>query len=210
MGLKKIIAGVWIAGLVAIVAAGCGGGGSDSSSEGNSPESSPSGSTKNSSKSGKSGGAKPEPGPEPKSPPSTEFLGKGENGKLATLGREADDEEREEASKVIEESFLAREAGDWEVQCATLSAEVIEQSEKAAAVLGAKQGCAKALEAQAEAVPEEALANPMTGPIDVLRTSYGLQAFAFFHGAEGKDYVVPLKKEGGEWKVAALQEQEIR
>jgi hypothetical protein len=204
MSLRRAILSSLLAALVAAVA-GCGGGGSDS------PTADTAGSSTNgSTKTKNAEGSKSEGGSEATSPPSTEFLGKGENGKLATLGTVADDDEREAASEVIKESFEAREARDWEAQCATLAAEVIKQSEKSAAVLGAKPGCAEALESEALPIPDEAFANPMTGPINVLRTAPGSQAFAFFHGVEGKDFVIPLIKEGSEWKLAALQEQVIR
>jgi hypothetical protein len=200
---ERIVAALVTAALLTVVVVGCGGGGSDSSSGSKSPE----GSTSKSSK--KSEGSEPQPTAEPKSPPSVEFVGKGENGQLATLGKVASTAEREAASRALEESFQARAASDWAGQCSTLAAEVIKQIEKTATVLGASPGCVKALEKQAEPTPPSALANPMTGPIDVLRTNLGVQAFAFFHGTENKDYVVPLTKEGGQWKVAALTTQEV-
>ncbi len=47
------------------------------------------------------------------------------------------------------------------------------------------------------------LENPMVEPLAALRIQ-GNQAFAFFHGARGQDYVIPMIKEGGEWKVGSL------
>jgi hypothetical protein len=186
--------------LVAILA-GCGGSGSSNSSE-----SSASTSTRNTEpKTSASEAVKPEGS---KSEPSAEFVGKGKNGKLAKVGREASTAEREGASKVLEESFDAREAGDWKTQCETLAASTVEQIEKSAAVLGAAGGCPKALEAQARPVPPAARANTMIGPIAALRVKGGFNGFAFWHGTEGKDYVIPLIKQGGEWKLVSPQEQE--
>jgi hypothetical protein len=203
MGVRATNVSTLIAALVAAVSAvGCGGSGSVSSTE--------SASTESPRTAKKSAGSKSEPGTESTSPPSTEFVGKGQNGKLATLGTVAGDEDREAASRVIEESLQAREAGDWETQCSSLAAATVKQIERSGTVLGRKQGCAKALERQSEAAPPEALASTMTGPIDVLRTAGGERGLAFYHGPEGKDYVIPVRKEGGEWKVEAPQEQEIR
>ncbi|MGB7684773.1 MAG: hypothetical protein WBL45_03230 [Solirubrobacterales bacterium] len=184
MGSNRAIVGVsFVALMAAVFAVGCGGSGSNSSSE---------------------------PGSELSSAPSTEFVGKGQNGRLATLGKVADDEEREAASRVIEESLQAREAGDWEAQCSSLATVTVKQLEKSGTVLGTQPGCAKTLEMQAEPAPPGALANTMTGPIDVLRTFGDERGLAFYHGPENKDYVIPVKKEGGEWKVEAAQEEEIR
>jgi hypothetical protein len=180
-----------------VTTAGCGGGGSSSSSEGSTPDS---GQTTTS-------GATSE---DSNSEPSTEFVGKGENGKLATLGTVASVAEREAASEVLEENMSARAARDWTGQCASLSAAVINQIGKAGAALGGEVSCEKALEAQAEAATPSTLANTLTGPIDVLRVFGGSRGLAFYHGAQGKDYVIPLEKEDGEWKVAILVEEEIR
>lgn len=177
------------AALIAPVASGCGGG---SSSSANSGSDSSGGSTSG----------------ESSSEPSKEFVGKGENGTLATVGKEASPAEREEVSEIVEESLEARADSDWETQCATLAAPLIVQLEKTAKTLGAKPGCTSALEVQANRAPESARENTMTGPIDALRVA-GPQAFAFYHGTEGDDYVMPLVEEGGEWKLASLQEQKV-
>jgi hypothetical protein len=134
---------------------------------------------------------------------SAEFVGGGPNGKLATLGKEAEAAEREAASRVLEESFQARAARDWAGQCSTLVAPLASQIEQASSVLASGVGCAKALEAQAEKATPSTLVDTMTGPIDVLRVN-GNRAFAFYHGTQGEDYVIPMAKEGGEWKVASL------
>jgi hypothetical protein len=187
---QRIATGLIAAALIAALAVGCGGG--SGSTEG-------SVSTKGSaSTSGKSS----------KSEPSAEFAGKTETGKLATLGKEGSPAEREAASQVIEESFKAREAGNWKAQCASLAKVVVKQIEKAGVTLGAKgKGCTAALEAQAAPVPAAARANTLSGPIDALRVN-GAQGYAFYHGTGGKDYSILLLKEGNDWKLAALQEKE--
>lgn len=174
------------------VLAGCGGG--SSSTEGSASNSAPT--TASTTSQSEPSGAEP----------SAEFVGKGKNGTLAKVGTEADASEREAASHVLEESLAARASGDWEAQCATLAAFVIKQVEKAAAILGASGGCAAALEAESAPTPPSALASTMSGPLAALRVK-GKRGFAFYHGAKGKDYVMPMTKEGAEWKVASLQEQ---
>jgi len=74
-----------------------------------------------------------------------EFLGKGgKSNKYVKFGQESGVSEREEISKLVEESFDAREAHDWSGQCATLSKPVIKEMEENPGSLGQK-GCAKAL-----------------------------------------------------------------
>jgi hypothetical protein len=135
-----------------------------------------------------------------------EFLGPGENGTLAQFGRESSAAEREAASKVLKESFTARAAKDWAGQCSTLNPKTVEQIEAQAAKVK-KKGCTAKLTALAEGVPASVLKDPMSGPVAVLRVK-GSEAFAFFHGAGGVDYVIPMEKDHGHWKVGALSPEE--
>jgi hypothetical protein len=184
--------------LAVLVLAGCGGG------SGSTEDSAPGTAASTASTTSESEPSTAEPsGAEP----SAEFVGKGENGTLAKIGKEADATEREAASEVVEESLEARAEADWKVQCETLAAFLIKQLEKAAVILGASGSCAEALETESAPTPPPVLASTMTEPIAALRVK-GTRGFAFYHGAKGKDYVMPMAKEGGEWKVASLQEQE--
>jgi hypothetical protein len=199
MGLgRRIAAALIVAGLMAII--GCGGD-SSSTTESSSPSTSGSGQTTKS-QSGDSSSSSSEP--------SSEFLGKGKNGQLARIGKESSAAERETASRVLEESFDARAASDWKTQCETLASTSVEQLEKPASALSPGTSCAKALEAQGGSLPPFALANTMTGPIDAFRINQGINGFAFWHGTQGRDFVIPLIKQKGEWKVVAPQEEEIR
>lgn len=206
MGLRKRFApalALIAVGLVAMVAAGCGGGGSESSSGSTTSNSDKTDAQSNT----PSSNAASE---DSSSEPSREFLGNGPNGKLAKIGKEASAEERETASRVLEKSLDARAAGDWTTQCSTLAASAVKQLEQAVAVLGSPPGCAQSLEVEAGPIPAPARANTMTGPIDAFRINQGFNGFAFYHGTKGRDFVIPLIKQGGEWKVVALQEEEIR
>jgi hypothetical protein len=64
---------------------------------------------------------------------------KGKN-KIPKFGEEADEEEREAASAVLEESLQAREAGDWQKQCETLTAGRTKSVEEN----GERESCANA------------------------------------------------------------------
>jgi hypothetical protein len=191
----------FIAVVVAMIVASCGG--DDSSSSSSSSESSSNANQTSSTKTDTTASTKPS------AEPSAEFRGKGPNSEIPTAGKEASVAEREAASKVLEENLEARAARDWEAQCATLTKPLIKGIEKSSSVLGAGSGCAKALEAQAAPASPSSLANTMTGPIDAFRVVGGTRGFALYHGVNGKDYVMPMLMEGGEWKVTSLTEQEV-
>jgi hypothetical protein len=136
--------------------------------------------------------------------PSAEFAGKGENGELATAGVESTPEEREAASRVVEASLKAREEGDFEGQCETLAPELVEGLEERGSKGLVNQSCASSLEKLAKRAPPASLKSPMIEPIAALRVN-GTLAFAFFRGAGGKHYVVPMEKAGSEWKLGSLE-----
>jgi hypothetical protein len=145
--------------------------------------------------------------PEAKSEePSAEFAGKGKNGELATAGTESTVAEREAASKVVEDSFKAAETGDWAGQCATFSPVVAESVEKRSALSG-RISCDQSLERLAKETPSGAPENLMTEPLAALRVN-GSRAFAFFRGVGKRHFVIPLVREGGQWKLAALVPEE--
>ncbi len=94
-------------------------------------------------------------------------------------------------------------------QCFHLDEHATKEVEKTASSLGVAKDCLKILEAQGKRLSAAARARTLPGPIDALRVK-GDRGYAFYHGTRGKDYVIPLRKEKGEWKLDALWEQEIR
>ncbi|MGB7686441.1 MAG: hypothetical protein WBL45_11750 [Solirubrobacterales bacterium] len=190
--------------VIAMVVAGCGGGGSSSVEDSSPPATTTT--TSASARSGSDGVTRSEssdPGP------SVEFLGTGVNGRLAAQGKEADPIEREAVSDVIEASQESREVGNFMAQCFHLDEHATKEVEKRASGLGVAKDCLKILEEQAKRLPAAARASTLTGPINALRVK-GDRGYAFYHGTRGKDYVIPVRKEKGEWKLEALWEQEIR
>ena len=129
--------------------------------------------------------------------------------KFASFGQEASVEEREAASKVLEENLKARKSADFATQCDTLTSGGIKEVEE-----GAKEqevqggGCVKELKARAEPLEQSAAYRKytMTGPIDALRFK-GARAYALYHGIGGQDYAMPMEKVDGEWKVGSLIEK---
>jgi hypothetical protein len=199
---KKLLGVLLIAGaLLGALVAGCGSGGSDTSSDSSSPAS-----TSESSTADDSTSSSDETGA------SAEFIkpgGKaGGNKEIAEFGQEGDDAEREAASAVLEENLEARASGDWAGQCSSLAAEAIASLAKAPEAGGGP--CEKSLETLAQPIAKTKLvrANTMTEPVAALRVE-GNRAFALYHGTNGVNYVMPMNKDGGEWKVGAIQEQKL-
>jgi hypothetical protein len=179
--------------LMAALAAGCGGGSSSSSGS-----SSSGGSTDSSSE----------------AEGSASFLKPGTKSKLPKFGQEAEASEREAASAVLEENLQARASGDWATQCSSLTAGAIKKVEETPTVFQGQKSrsssCPKRLEAQAQPLSgtKSIRADTMTGPIAALRVK-GNKAYALYHGANGKDYAMPMEKVGDEWKVDSLITTEI-
>lgn len=136
--------------------------------------------------------------------PTREFLvPEGGDNAVQMFGREATEAEREQASKVIHAWMRARAAKDWENDCMYMS-----RAYRKALVVdafgvtdGKVKNCPDALAYFGPSASGD-YKNTLSGPIDSLRVETG-QAFAQYHGNDGKrDWVVPMDKEDGEWKVA--------
>jgi hypothetical protein len=137
---------------------------------------------------------------------SAAFIKKGHVNAIPKFGQEASEEEREAVNAIVVENLKARAAADFAAQCKTLGAKGM------AEVPGAKnqQTCAKALKKFAEPLSgtEKARENTLKGSIAALRVK-GDKGWALYHGNNGKDYALPLEKEGGTWKVSSVLTTEL-
>lgn len=142
--------------------------------------------------------------------PSRDFISKGGQNKWATFGIVASDDEREAASKVLEENLRAREAGEWEAQCSSLSRRAMEGLGRAAETKASIKACAKALKGFAEPLNASVKVRKdnLRGEIDVLRVE-GRNGVALFHGPDDKNYGMSMEKENGEWKVSSVMTAEL-
>jgi hypothetical protein len=129
-----------------------------------------------------------------------EFLIDGGDNAVQTFGPEASDAEREKASRVIQIWMRARVAEDWKTDCRYLSTFYVQRLVKDAS--GVTQGkatsCTQALEYFGDNASGTS-GNTLTGPIASLLVR-GKRAYAQWHGPE-EDWVLPLRKEDGQWKV---------
>jgi hypothetical protein len=135
--------------------------------------------------------------------PSKEFRNPA-GGRVTTFGKESEVAKREEASAVLTKSLTAREKADFAAQCETLGKRGLE------GFLGKGQGnerskCQKELKKLAEPLSKtkKIRADTLTDEIAALRVK-GNQAYALYHGNDGKDYGVPMELEGGSWKVGTI------
>jgi len=139
--------------------------------------------------------------------PAREFLEPGGDNVVQTFGKEGTRAEREQASEVIAAWMAARAVQDWKKDCSYFGQGYnTNLTDDAHGVTkGRVKNCPQALayfkhEASGDYV------NNLSGPIDSLRVGVFKeqlnQGWAQYHGNDGKDWIVPLEKEGGRWKVA--------
>lgn len=134
--------------------------------------------------------------------PSAAFEVPGGDNSVQRFGEEAGPAERRRASAVVDGYMDAITANDFAAQCRLLTRASVEPLERATGSESGASGCAKAL-SQLRAGTQGVVFGAMAGPVGSLRVE-GTQGFALYHGEDGIDYVLPLKREGGEWKVTSL------
>ncbi len=208
------------------VIAGCGGGGSSTSASAPATSTSTSTSattTKTTTQKGqeqttpKQGGGSQRPsGPAPTDPNPLPNQGtsapapgvptsKGGDNSIQTYGTEAPAAERI-AVAAAAKAFLDSEAdGRWAVACTYLPSSTQRKMTRAAKrspqIKGG--GCAAVLGTMLARAPKPLLRSGSQIHVLSLRVK-GSQAFVIYRNAAGKAYNLPLRREGGEWKVAAL------
>jgi hypothetical protein len=125
--------------------------------------------------------------------------------KIVTFGKEGSTAEREAANAVVVKSLETREAGEWIGQCATLNKTGMREIPGFPGVAGEVKECAKLLKKFASPVSatKKVREDQLQGSISVLRVK-GEKGYALFHGKDGNDYALGLEKEGGAWKVSAV------
>lgn len=138
----------------------------------------------------------------PKGPTRQFYIPGGDNA-VQTFGREATSVERRQATTVISGWMRARAAKDWAKVCPFLSRvylnEVIETGKWG--TNGKAKGCPEGLAFIKSQTPGSYADNFGSGPVVSLRIEEG-HGFAQYHGTDGKDWVVPVERDGGRWKVA--------
>lgn len=142
--------------------------------------------------------------------PSREFIIPNGDNIVQGFGEEASVAEREEASKVIHAWMKVRVAEDWATFCTYLARKYVENLlwDARGVTRGKVKSCRGALEYFGDNASGTS-GNTLTGPIDSLRVKgpddveTEWEAWAQWHGPKGKDWVLPLKREKGVWKISS-------
>jgi hypothetical protein len=134
-----------------------------------------------------------------------QFRSKGEDNSIQEFGAEGSESELQQAAEAVYGFFASRAREEWDAACSYLAKSNIEQLEQ----LGSQSrqfrnaGCAAILEAFTRQLPAAAERVVATVDAGSLRRE-GEQGFLMYYGADRAQYAMPLKNEGGIWKVAAL------
>jgi hypothetical protein len=136
---------------------------------------------------------------------SAQFRSKGGDNSIQEFGDESDESELQEAAEVVHGFYVSRAAGEWDKACSYLAKSNIEQLEQLAAQSPQSKGadCATVLKAFTRPLPA-AVEREITAVDAGSLRHEGEQGFLIYYGAGHVKYAMPLRDEGGSWKVAAL------
>lgn len=136
---------------------------------------------------------------------SAQFRSKGGDNSIQEFGAESDESELREAAEVVHGFYVSRAEEKWETACSYLAKSNIEQLEQLANQSSQSKGadCATVLKAFTRPLPAAVEREITTVDAGSLRHE-GEQGFLIYFGAGHVKYAMPLRDEGGTWKVAAL------
>ena len=136
---------------------------------------------------------------------SGQFRTKGGDNSIQEFGDESDESELQAAAEVVHGFYVSRAAEEWDKACSYLSKSNIEQLEQLANQAAQSKGadCATVLKAFTRPLPASVEREITTVDAGSLRRE-GEQGFLIYYGAGHVKYAMPLREEGGSWKVTAL------
>jgi hypothetical protein len=128
---------------------------------------------------------------------------------LLDFGKEGSESELEEADETVSALLAARAKEDWAGTCAPLSKLMLDKLERLATNSTSLKdtSCPSFLEAFVVLSPQD---KKESGEIEggSLRHQ-GAKGYLIYSGSEGVVNAMPLDREGGKWKVAALSPQQL-
>ena len=131
-----------------------------------------------------------------------QFRAKGGDNSLQDSGSEASSSELDQAAAALHGYLDARAAGAWADACSYMASGVAESlAQFAGGTRG--QGCPQLLAALSAGMPDYVKQIITQADVGSLRVD-GDSGFLLFHGAHNTDYFMPMAREDGKWKVAAL------
>ncbi len=122
---------------------------------------------------------------------------------VPTYGAEAGEAQRGFAEAALRAYLAARAGGEWSAACARTAAAMKRQLALFAGSSPGAKGCVAAYEKLSGRLPASQRANPLAGALAAFRVK-GPQGFALFYGPKGQKYMMPMKSEGGAWRVTQL------
>ncbi len=134
---------------------------------------------------------------------------------LAEFGEEGSEDSRGDVSEVVVTYLQAAAREEWDAACSYLSAQVKAQISTLAEQSNQAGDCAQALPKTIKAfAPPAADVSGVLAPDGVasLRVQEGGRAgegagFALFHGSDGEDHWIAVKREDGKWLVLSTSPQ---
>ena len=134
-----------------------------------------------------------------------QFEVRGGDNSIQEYGEEQSGSEFAAAAEVLHAYLDARAAGAWDVACEQLAAAVTDElvRQLGAAQGGEKAGCREILVSLTASVPAAALREAARAEVGAFRVSGG-SGFLLFRGARGENFFIPMHREDGDWKVAAI------
>jgi hypothetical protein len=134
----------------------------------------------------------------------SQFKTSGANKTIVDFGEEAASDVREAAGSVLAANLKAREAADFASQCSTMSQKLIEKlvnsknNDPVAACPSTLRKLAEPLQAS-----KGNRKDTLGGTIAAMRIDGNL-GYGLYHGTDGKNYAMPMEREGDAWKVASI------
>ena len=145
--------------------------------------------------------------------PTRQFIVPGEDNAVQTFGWEATAAERKQATNIITAWMRARAVTDWAKDCSYFSRGFAEEitedahgvspsKEKVKSYASGKQkSCAEALAYFGEEASGDYRNTFGDGPVVSLRIDE-THGYAQYHGNDGLDWVAPVARENGEWRIS--------
>ncbi|MGN6276446.1 MAG: hypothetical protein ACTHNP_11055 [Solirubrobacterales bacterium] len=137
--------------------------------------------------------------------PTRQFIVPGGDNAVQTFGREAKPAERKQVTKVTQAWLRARAAKNWAKDCRYLATSSVKYAESSASYMAQHKvsGCPAALGVMAVKGQKVSRAYNMAGGVVSLRLGEG-HGYAQYHGNEGHDWIIPVTRQDGDWKIATF------
>lgn len=134
-----------------------------------------------------------------------QFEVKGGDNSIQESGSEASGAEITQAAAALHGYLDARAAHAWRAACSHMAAGLASSLGQLAgsSSAGKQPSCAQLLASLSAGLPPAVLREAAVADVGALRVE-GSRAFILFHGAHGTSYFMPMSREGGGWKVAAI------